>query len=551
MTEREASTLWVALDWIERHCIVPDGFRKGDRFKLYRYQAEYLQNFYLVRGDVEFDADNPILGPAFVYRRGLLVGPQKVGKNPLIATQVCLEGVGPALFAGWAGSDDGYVCRDHGCRCGWEYPYQPGDPMGMPWATPLIQITAFSEDSTENTYDALRPMIDDGPLHDLIPKTGEEFIRLPGGGRIDTVTSSNQSRLGQRTTFVPQDELGLWTALNKMVKLADTQYRNLSGMSGRASLTSNAWDPAENSVAQREYESTASDVYRQFVQAPKNLSYTDKRERHKIHLAVYPPDTRRENGGHVDLDSIESEAAGLVEHDPAQAARFFGDMLVAGAGSAVDPEAFDALALFNGSPPAGTRIGAGFDGSISDDATFLRGCTEAGYRFTIGSWVRPTGAPPDWRIPRLEVEERMAWTFEYFDVGRLFYDPPKWWTEGERWTARWPERVLAFDTNQARRFAPAVDRWRTAIRETVADSPVLGDYRHDGDPVASDHIKAAHLKKVRLIDADQDSRTMHVIVKGEDRRKIDGAVADILASEAAATMPEHVAVVDRRIRGYA
>ena len=175
---------------------------------------------------------------------------------------------------------------------------------------------------------------------------------------------------------------------------------------------------------------------------------------------VYPADTWRENDGHVDLESIEAEAAGLVEHDPAQAARFFGNMLVAGAGVAVDPEMYDALARLDGQPPRGTRIGAGFDGSISDDATFLRGCTPAGYRFTIGSWVRPPNAPFDWRVPRLEVEERITWMFDYFDVGRLFYDPPKWWTEGERWAARWPERVLAFETNQARRFAPAVGRWQ-------------------------------------------------------------------------------------------
>jgi len=72
----------------------------------------------------------------------------------------------------------------------------------MAWPTPLIQITAFSEEQTDNIYDALRPMIDRGPLHALIPKTGEEFIRLPNGGRIDTVTSNAQSRLGARVTFV-------------------------------------------------------------------------------------------------------------------------------------------------------------------------------------------------------------------------------------------------------------------------------------------------------------------------------------------------------------
>src|SRR6185369_4673582 len=159
------------------------------------------------------------------------------------------------------GHDEGYACADWGCGCGWEYPYEPGEPMGMAWPTPKIQVTAFSEDSTENTYDALRPMISQGPLADVLPRAGEEFIRHPSGAedaRIDTVTSSNQSRLGARTTFVPQDEVGLWTPQAKMVKLADTQYRNLAGMGGRAALTTNAWDPAENSVAQREFESPAT-----------------------------------------------------------------------------------------------------------------------------------------------------------------------------------------------------------------------------------------------------------------------------------------------------
>lgn len=523
--------LWVALEWIEAHCIVPDGFRKGKPFRLYEYQGEYLGNFYKVKGDAPWIPENPVLAPAFVYRRGLLVGPQKVGKNPLIAAQVCLEGAGPALFAGWAGKDDGYSCREHGCRCGWEYPYELGEPMGMRWPTPLIQITAFSEDSTENTYDALRPMIDDGPLHDLIPKTGEEFIRLPGGGRIDTVTSSNQSRLGQRTTFVPQDELGLWTAQNKMVKLADTQYRNLSGMGGRASLTSNSWDPAEGSVAQQQYESAATDIYRQYVEPPKNLSYADKRDRRKIHRIVYPPDTLKEQGGHVDLDSIEAEAADLVERDLPQARRFYGNERVAGAGHAVDPDVWDALARPRGLPEAGTQIGLGFDGSQYADATVLRGCTRDGYSFTLGIWL-PTQEKP---VPRLEVHAAVASAFATYTVGRMLADPPKWFTEVEGWQqlygkdAEGDDIVLALDTNQARRFAPAVDRWLTGIAE--------GSHTHDGEAVVSEHVKAAHKQKVRLAEVETE-RTMYVLVKGSDKRRIDGAVADVLAHEAAMTMAE-------------
>ncbi|MEX2420620.1 MAG: hypothetical protein WD670_02265, partial [Actinomycetota bacterium] len=440
--------MFVVPEWMEHHCVIPDGFRKGAPFILYAEQLRYIGAMYTVRGDALWVPANPILAPAFVRRRGLLVGPQKWGKNPLIAGQCCVEFVGPALFGGWAGIDEGYVCAEHGCRCGFEYPYDPGEPRGMAWPTPKIQITAFSEDSTENTYDALRPMISQGPLADVLPKAGEDFIRHPNGAedsRIDTVTSSNQSRLGARSTFVPQDELGLWTAQNKMVKLADTQYRNLAGMGGRASLTTNAWDPAEHSVAQREYESAATDVYRQFDIPPKSLSFGDKRERRRIFHIVYPADHLRENGGHVDLDAIEAEAADLVEKDAPQAERFFGNGLVVGAGAAIVPVRWEELYKAR-EVPAGTYIGLGFDGSLSQDSTVLRACTADGHGFSLPgwSWVRPVGdamaawqvAHPgrEWEVPRAEVEAAVATAFAVYRVGRMACDLAYWRDEITKWT---------------------------------------------------------------------------------------------------------------------
>jgi hypothetical protein len=512
----------VVPEWIEAHCIVPDGFRKGQGFRLYDFQLEYVGAFYLVRGDVEFDPVNPILGPAFVYRRGLLVGPQKVGKNPLIASQVCVEGAGPALFAGWAGKDDGYACRDHGCRCGWEYVYEPGEPMGMSWPTPLIQITAYSEESTENTYDALRPMIDEGPLHDLIPKTGEEFIRLPGGGRIDTVTSSAPSRLGQRVTFVPQDEVGIWTVSNKMTKVADTQYRGLSGMGGRASLTSNAWDPSEHSVAQQQFESPAADVYRQFVQPPKTLSYGDRKERRKIHRLVYPPDVLREAGGHLDLDAIENEAADLVERDAAQAARFYGNLLVAGAGKAFDIERWNALADPDHIVPVGAAITLGFDGSRFDDATALIGTEIAsGYQWPLGIW-QPLADRP---VPVEEVDLAVHAAFTGWDVWRMYADPPKW----ESWIAKWAgefgrERVEEWWTNRLRPMAFAMAAYELAV--------TAGDLSHSGDETFGAHIGNAvrHYLGFR----DDNDRPLWVIRKEHPGSplKIDAAVAGSLSWEA-------------------
>lgn len=540
---RPDQTMAVALDWIEAHCVIPDGFRKGAPFRLYDYQLVYLAAFYRVRGDVEQDPRRPILGPAFRYRRGILIGPQKLGKGPHTAAHVCLEGAGPALFAGWAGKGDGYACAEHGCGCGWEYPYEPGEPMGMPWPTPLIQITATSEEQTDNIYDALRPMIDGGPLHAVIPKTGEEFIRLPGGGRIDVVTSSAQSRLGQRVTFVPQDEVGIWTPYNKMTRVADTQWRGLAGMGGRASLTSNAWDPTERSVAQQEMESGADDVYRQMTVPPKGLRFEVKRERRRILQAVYPRDTLRQHGGHIDLDAIEAEAVDLMKRDAAQAKRFFGNIVEASGGTAVDAFRWVAQARPGRVVEAGERIGLGFDGSISDDTTALIGCTEDGHLFvpvwngrpTI--WTRPEHAPPEWRVPRLEVERAVEFVFSRFQVGRMFGDPPKWSTELERWMETYNAGrkvedaiVVFFDTNQPKRMSVACDRFVTGLAE--------GNLTHDGNPVLTAHVLAMARKKAyaRVEDPD-DRRVRFVFTKGEDGRKIDAGIGGTLAYEAAMTMP--------------
>lgn len=526
MEGRSPAPLLAALEWIDAHCVIPDGFRRGRRWRLYDFQFRYLANFYLVRGEARWVPEDPVLGPAFVYRRGLLVDPQKKGKSPLTAAHICLEAVGPALFAGWAGRDDGYACADHGCRCGWEFPYESGDPMGMPWPTPLIQITALSEEQTDNVYDALRPMIELGPLGDVIPKTGEEFIRLPGGGRIDVVTSSAQSRLGQRVTFVPQDEVGLWTASNKMARVADTQYRGLAGMGGRASLTTNAWDPSEQSVAQREFESSAKDVYRQFAQPPAHLSYRNKQERRRIHRIVYA-EALRENGGHIDLDSIEAEAADMLERDPAQAERFFGNRIVHGHGAWL-PEGLWERTEADVEVPAGTDVCGGFDGSESNDHTAIRLETRDGFRFTprYGPDRRPTiWNPAEWggSIPRAEVAAAVAEIFSTFRVRRFYCDPKEWWSEIGDWALEHGDNVVVeWATHRIVAMHQALQRY-------VVDL-TTGRSWHDLCPITKVHVGNAR-KLARPGDR-------YILGKPSEHQKIDAAMADVLAHEAAADQHE-------------
>jgi hypothetical protein len=141
------------------------------------------------------------------------------------------------------------------------------------------------------------------------------------------VTSSALSRLGNPISYAHQDESGIYTKSNKMRNVAETQRRGAAGMGGRTMEHTNPWDPSENSVAQTTYESQAKDIFKFYREPPKKLSFGDKRERRKILAYVY------EGSTHVNLDSIEAEAAELMATDPTQAERFFGNRLVQGHGA--------------------------------------------------------------------------------------------------------------------------------------------------------------------------------------------------------------------------
>ncbi len=521
----------MALAWAEAHCVIPDGFRKGQPIELYDWQYRALGRHYLVKPDAPWVPENPVKGPAFVYRRTGIVGPQKLGKDPKEAVHICIEGDGPALFAGWAGPDAGWACSDRGCPCGWEYPYAVGEAMGMRWPTALIQVTAVSEDATSNTFSALKPMIEDGPLSYRIRKTTEEFIRLPGGGRIDVVTASGKSRLGERVTHVSWGQAEQYTRSNGMLGpmgVAEVQSRGLAGMGGRGSWQANAWDPSEASWAQREFEAAAPDVHIQFDRPPSGLSFTVKDERRRILRAVYPPDVLRENGGHVDLDSIEAEAVGIIAHDPPQAARFFGNQIVTGGGKAFDRLAWDRLVKPDHTVPDKAQVALGFDGSKTGDWTALAAVELAtGYVWPLGVWkpevVLSEGAPPE--VDRDAVDLAVDDAFHRYRVVRFYADPPYWKEEVAAWAGRYGDKVvIKWETYVNRRMGMALRSFAQAITDKSLS--------HDGNDDLAAHIGNA--AKLTLKERDDKGTPFWKIQKEtpDSPKKIDAAMAAILAWEA-------------------
>jgi hypothetical protein len=496
--------------WILAHCAIPDRDQAGDRFVPTEEQRDFLYQHYRVNPHATRDrAMSARLGfdvwrDAWHYPRGSqLCRPQKWGKGPFSGAIVCVEAAGPALFAGW---------KDN------------GEPDGRPWPTPVIQITALSEDQTDNVWMALLPMIELGKFEHDIPDTALLRIYLPNGGYIEPVTASAKSRLGQRVTFLEQDQTESWLEQNGGRKLADNQRRNVAGMGGRWLSTCNAWDPAENSVAQytAEIEVGLGGVYHDDVDAPESLSIRNKQDRRKALKQVYG------DSYWVDLDRIEDEIIALLPRDPAQAERWFLNRKRATESAAFSLEKWGERSSKK-EVERGALITVGVDGArFEDDLGIVGTEVETGYQFVLGHWSVPKDAPPDYEHPMDEVDGVMTDAWERFSVWRVYIDPGS--TAGnieplvDRWQGRWGKAVVPWRMNQPKKTAYAVANFTAAINS--------GELSHDGDPALTQHIGNSHKHPTKVYD--DDGRPMHVIAKDRSHSpfKMDLAAAAVLSWEA-------------------
>lgn len=493
-------------DWIEERCAIPDREFVGSPFLLTDEQLRFVLNFYRLV---------PETGEFFFGRGGQLTRPQKWGKGPIASAIICAEAQGPVRFDGWDSN---------------------GEPVGKPWATPVIQVTAVSEDQTDNIYSALLPMIELGALHGEVEDTGLGRINLPGGGSIKPVTASAVSRLGQRITFAAQDQTESWTKTNGGRKLADNQRRGLAGMGGRWLSTPNAWDPTEESVAQYTAEHEIQGVLHDDVTPPSTLSLRNKAERRRALRIAYGDSVtgKRSDAGKVtpwiNLDRIEAEIEALLPRDPAQAERWFLNRKEAAEAKAFNGEAWDGLVNPGYEPEARALVVVGCDGARFDDALAIIATeVETGFQWPIGIWERPDNAADDYEHDLDAVDGAMIDAEARFDVWRFYIDPGS--STGnidplvEKWMGRWGDkRVIRWLMHRPRQTAFAVSSYTAAIN--------TGELSHDGDEVFARHIKNAVRWSVNV--ADDDGRKLHVI--GKDRpgspHKIDAAAAGVLSWEA-------------------
>ena len=476
---------WAVYDWTRKYLQVPDGPLAGEPLELTDEQLTILVRWYGLDDKGHW-----------LYRRGAKRAPQGWGKSPFLGAICLAELAGPTVFDGWDSQ---------------------GEPVGVAPGSPWVQVAAVSEDQTDNTFAAAYAMVSNSELAGSVVDVGATRMFLAGRqGRLEPVTASAGSRLGQRITFAVLDETHLWTSRNGGVKLAATIRRNAGKMNGRTFESTNAPLIGEDSVAEKTWKASvagAAGLLYDAVEAPPVEDLTDTTAVRAALVQSYGDSVRW-----VDLDRLVLEIAD-PSTDPADTRRFYFNQLTSGGECPFDMLVWDELADPDRQVKKGARVGVGFVG-FSNDRTVLFGCTDDWHLFRIAVWAKPPGADDDWRVPRLDVDTLLRETFSKYRVRGMFADPPMWRSELEVWQSRWGARVLALETRVASRFAPRCDRFATAIRERTLS--------HDGDVDLRAALAASARRQVRLNDDETDGRTQFVITK-TDSRKIDDAVTAILA----------------------
>jgi hypothetical protein len=292
-------------------------------------------------------------------------------------------------------------------------------------------------------------------------------------------------------------------------------------MGGRWLSTCNAWDPAEESVAQYlvEKEVAQGDVFNDDVEPPSNLSVKNKGERRKALRKVYG------DSWWVDLDRVDAEIVALLPRDPAQAERWFLNRKQSAESAAFPVETVD-NAVSTQTVADGRVITLGVDGARFADALAVV-ATDAitGYQWPIGIWERPESAADDYEHPLLEVDGAVREAFSRWSVWRAYIDPQ--YIEGlvEGWQGEFGiKKVLEWRTNRPRAIAFAV--------RAYADALGAGDIPLEDDEHFKRHLKQARKQKINVYD--DDHRQMFTLSKDrpDSPRKIDAAMAAVLSWEA-------------------
>ena len=500
------SLIWWAfgLDGKEPRILQPDGPDAGDLFRFTHEQAGILRCWYQIDDQGHF-----------VHRRGVLRRMKGWGKDPLLAVIAAMEFVGPCRFGGW--DDEGY-------------------PVAVPQNAAWVQIAAVSKDQTRNTMTLFPGLFSSRAIQEYGIDLGKEIIYSAAGGRIEAVTSSPRALEGGRASFVVMNETQHWLPSGEGDRMAEVIARNLAkirGGSARSLAITNAHNPGENSVAERDFEawcairdgrSRASGFYYDSLEADPRTDLSD-RDSLRQGLAEAAGDA-----SWLDLDRLTDTVYDPTT-PPSVSRRFYLNQIAESEDAWIAPREWHTCeALESDGLADDDVVTLGFDGSVRDDSTALVACRVSdGLLELLACWEKPEGpAGEGWQVDREAVDAAIFRAFETYDVCGLYADPAQWQDYLDRWHQEFADRVRVKAT-QARPFEFWTNRVSVMVRalERFYEACVSHELKHSGNPVLSRHVLNARRR---------DGRAGVMIAKEHpgSPRKIDAAMAAVLAYEARA-----------------
>lgn len=496
------------LDWIEAYCCHGPGDAQGDPLDYDDEIRDFVIQCYRL---------DPLTGRR-VYREVVLSRPKGRAKSEIAGMIAVAEGFAPTRFDGWDAQ---------------------GQPVGRPVRSPLIKCLATEEGQAGNTFQNAAFVAGEwGP--DAHPEVygGASGVRkyqsasvvyIPGGGEIRACTAGSASKDGGKETFVVPDESHLYV-LRDLKQMYATVMRNLPKRKLAepwALQTTTAYRPGEQSVA----EETLVAWRKGTLPASTHVDHREAKGRVDIKDRPHTLSQLRALYGaamHPVTGWMDPGEVYDTMNDPRKcpdqetAARYYLNRAMSGQDAWIAKDVHERQKRVGDVVAAGEPITLGFDGSLNDDTTVLRGCRISdGFLFRIGAWPKPDGAAGvGWEVPRREVLATIREAFSRYKVVRGYFDPHEWRSDIDALSDEFgEERVIRWATTRDVAMAGALDRLHADLMNGVV--------WHDDDPLAAEHYGNVYVRR----------KGGHRLVRKEhpqSSRKIDTVVGDALAYEARA-----------------
>lgn len=408
-------------------------------------------------------------------------------------------------------------------------------PIGRPVTDPYIPMMSYTEEQTEELgYGALRRMLEESPIAGDFDIGLDRIMRVRGDGKAEAVSGSPNARDGARTTFQWADETHRLTleSLRRAwtVMLANLAKRPIADP--WALETTTAPEPGAGSVAESTMD-YALEVAKHEHQARSKLFFFhreaaashDLTSRDGLRAAILEA-----SGPYIaqwtDVDRIVEQFE-QPDADRAYLERVWLNRPVQATAKAFNMDRWRELEVTRELPPKRTPVTLGFDGSRYDDATALVGETleSPRFQFVVGVWERPYGQER-WEVPVEEVDAAVAEAFARWQVLRMYCDPPKWEGWVSTWAGRYGDKVVVeWWTNRRKPMAYAIRGYITALHG--------GEITHPGDARLTQHLGNACRLYTNLVDEQEQRLWILRKERPDSPKKIDLAMAAILADEAA------------------